>query len=124
MDNTYLRDELLEIYKDPANRGSMADPSVSVEEQNPLCGDVVTLQLKITDGAITDAKFDGNACAVSLISSALVTEDLIGKPVTYAENLTKEHVLKLIGVELTTSRVKCATLVLEALKKALATYDH
>ncbi len=119
----YLREDLLDLYKNPVNRGKLENPSVSVHEVNPMCGDVIDLDIAVDDGIITDAKFSGDACAVSVISSSLVTEDIIGKDVTYAKNLTKKEVLELIGIGLTTSRIKCATLVLSALHKAIMQYE-
>lgn len=120
----YLREDLLDLYKNPVNKGRLEDPSVSVHDVNPMCGDVIDLDIVVDNGIITDAKFSGDACAVSVISSSLVTEDIIDKDLTYAKNLTKKEVLELIGVDLTTSRVKCATLVLSALHKAIQKYEE
>lgn len=118
MDDIY-REELMEIYKDPAHRGKLIDATHQALGNNPACGDEVTLQLKIDNGQIADAKFDGDACAVSIISSELLSEHIIGKTVAEAKALTKDKLLKLIGMNLTTSRVKCATLALNALHGAL-----
>ncbi len=123
-ENLYQRQELMEIYKDPQNRGRIADPTVAINEKNPMCGDVIDLTLKIENDKITDAKFEGEACFVSIISSAMVTDEIIGKSVDEAKSLTKQQVLDLIGIELTTSRIKCATLVLEALQKAINEYER
>ena len=121
MDNIY-REELMEIYKNPPHRGKIQKPTVVVSKSNPLCGDEVTLQLDISNGAIRDAKFDGSACTVSIISSAFLTDALIGKSVSEAQKISEDDLLKLIGLNLTTSRVQCATLVLDALKNALDKY--
>lgn len=124
MDDIYKRQELLEIYKDPANRGKIEDASVNVHVSNPMCGDEIDLCLKVNAaGEIEDMKFDGDACAVSVISSSLVAEELIGKSLEDARNLTKADVLKLVDVNLSTSRVKCATLILDAVSKALKRYE-
>ncbi len=124
MQDQYLREDLLDLYKNPVNKGKIENPSVTVHDVNPMCGDVIDLDLTVNNGIITDAKFSGDACAVSVISSSLVTEDIIGKDLTYAKNLTKKEILELIGVDLTTSRVKCATLVLSALHKAIKQYEE
>ena len=123
MDDIY-REELMEIYKNPIHKGVMDDPSAQIIKENPLCGDVVSLQLKVSDGVIKDAKFDGPACAVSVISSEILVEELIGKSVEEARKFNKEDLLKLINLDLTTSRVKCAILVLDALKGALEIYER
>ncbi len=122
-DNLY-REQLMEYYKDPQHRGTLSNPDVSVYEKNPFCGDEITLQLNITDGVIEEAKFSGSACAVSIAASEIVTEEITGMPIEDAANITKEDILDMLGVELTTSRVKCATLVLEALKKAIDYYNE
>ncbi len=117
--NDLFRDELMDIYKNPMNQGQLDDRTHQAEGKNPLCGDQINLQLKISGGKIKDAKFNGSACSISIISSALLTEHIIGKTVEEAKKITKEDLLNLIGLNLTTSRVKCATLVLSALRGAL-----
>lgn len=120
----YQRQELMEIYKNPVNRGKLTDPTAEATEKNPMCGDVVELTLKIEDGIITGAKFEGAACFVSIVSSSLVTEEITGKTLEEAKELNKQDILDMIGIELTTSRVKCATLVLDALQKAIKNYEQ
>lgn len=122
MDELY-REELMAVYKNPTHRGQVADPSVEVYKKNPMCGDELNLQLKIEDGKIVDAKFSGVACSVSVISSDLLLEHLKGKTVEEAKSLSKDDLLKLVGLNLTTSRVACATLVLKALEEALKKYE-
>ncbi len=123
MDELY-REELMEVYKHPAHRGKVIDPTVEVYEKNPMCGDDLILQLKIEDGKITDAKFSGIACSVSVISSDLLLEHLRGKTLDEAKSISKEDLLAIVGLNLTTSRVACATLSLTALHKALKNYEH
>lgn len=117
------REQLMEEYKNPSNKGSLANPSVAVSKNNPFCGDKINLQLKVNEGMIEDIMFDGPACAVSVASSSLVTNWAKGKSVSEVAKLRKEEVLDMLGVELTTSRVKCAVLVLEALKEAVKKYE-
>lgn len=117
------REELMDIVKNPVNRGNMDDPSVDVNKKNPLCGDEIHLQLKFENGVVKEAKFDGTACAVSIIASEMLTDLVIGKSVEELKALTKEVFLEKIGLNLSTSRVKCATLVLDALQGALEIYD-
>jgi nitrogen fixation protein NifU and related proteins len=118
MDEIY-QEELMDIYKDPAHRGTMDDATHHSHGTNPMCGDEVTLQLKIADGRIADVKFHGDACAVSVIASEILSEHIVGKTMQEAMAITKDDLLKMIGINLTTSRVKCATLALNALHNAL-----
>lgn len=122
-DDSYLREDLLEIYKSPINLGKIEDATVSVQDNNPMCGDEINLDLKIENDVLVDAKYSGDACAVSIISSSLVTEELIGKSLEEVKGFSKKDVLDLIGVQLTTSRIKCATLILGALERAIQKYE-
>jgi nitrogen fixation protein NifU and related proteins len=117
------QEELMDIFKNPHNRGAMNKPSVSVSKKNPMCGDELTLQLEIENGVVKDAKFDGSACSVSVISSSIFTDYLIGKKISEVKKLGKEDLLGLINLNLTTSRVACATLILSALQEALNNYE-
>ena len=123
MNDSLYREQLLDIYKEQSNRGVMEDPNSESVGSNPFCGDTVKLQLKIEDGKITDAAYDGDACMVSIASSSLLTDEIKGKTVEEAKKISKDDVLDMVGVKLTTSRVKCATLVLDALQSALEEYD-
>ena len=117
------REELMEHYKNPRNRGWLDDPSAETVKKNPLCGDIISMQLKLEDGKIEDVKFEGSGCAVTIASSSVLTDALKGKTVTEAKKMSKEELLDLLGVELTTSRIKCATLPLEAFQSLLEAYD-
>lgn len=119
MDDNLYKEELMDVYKNPPHRGHMDEPTSEGDGANAMCGDQIHLQLKIADGVICDAKFSGDACAVSTIASSLLSEHIIGKIVDEARALDKEKLLELIGINLSTSRVKCATLVLSALQGAL-----
>lgn len=112
--------ELEEMFKNPLHRGNIASPTVLVSEQNPLCGDNIKLQLQVENGVVQEAKFEGSACAVSIIASEKLLSFIEGKTVAEAESLTQNDLLRILGVDVSMSRIKCATLVLTALKKALA----
>ena len=118
-----FREDIMEIYKNPANRGIMDNPTVSVLEVNPFCGDEVNLQLKVREGIIEEAKFIGSACMISIVSSSFLTEAVTGKSLEEVKKFQKDDLLKIINLNLTTSRVKCATLVLDALYKAIKEYE-
>ena len=122
MDDIY-REELMEHYKYPQNRGHVHDATCETTQKNPMCGDVITMQLKIEGGSIKDIKFDGEMCAVSVASASVLTEEVLGKSLEDAKKVTKDELLDLLGVELTTSRIKCATLPLETLQNMIEGYD-
>jgi len=139
-------DELQELYREvildhnrnPRNFGELADATRVVSGVNPLCGDKMTLYVKLGDGTIKDIRFRGTGCAISVASSSLMTERVKGAPVTAAlelfdkvhELLTASHdhepaegldkLAALGGVREYPSRVKCASLAWHALKSAVA----
>ena len=118
MDDVY-REQLMEHYKNPQNKGELDDPSKQTAKKNPLCGDVIKMQLKINKGIIEDIKFNADACAVTVASASILSEEVKGKSIEEVKKMKKEDLLDMMGVELTTSRVKCATLALEALQGML-----
>lgn len=122
MDSLY-REELMELYKHPTHKGQLTAPTSTATKKNPMCGDEITLQLAVKDGKITDAKFDGIACSVTVISSELLSENVIGKTIDEAKKITKDDFLKAVNLNLTTSRVQCAVLALTALSAAIKDYE-
>ena len=63
----------------PNHKGTMTDPTLVLRGVNPSCGDDINLQMKIEDGVITDAMFDGSGCAISQASVDMMIDDIIGK---------------------------------------------
>jgi nitrogen fixation protein NifU and related proteins len=119
MDDLY-RDYILEHYRRPHNFGVIEVPTVSQEGSNPLCGDRLTLQLRVADGQITGVGFTGRGCAISQASASLLTDEIKGKPVETAAGMSAQDVLDLLGIEISPARMKCAMLSLETLHGALA----
>jgi len=118
MDDLY-REQILDHYKNPRQKGQIDPSDFSFEDENPLCGDFLHIDLKVDDnGVITDAKFEGHGCAISMASADLVLESLIGKTLEDAKKLTKQDVLDLLGIELSPVRLKCALLSLKVTKAA------
>jgi nitrogen fixation protein NifU and related proteins len=120
MDDMY-REHILEHYKYPSNKGHLDNPTISHEESNPLCGDVVRLDLLIENDVITQVRFSGLGCAISMASASMLTEEIMGKPVETAKALSKDDLLELIGIPLdkNPARLKCALLSLKTLKAGL-----
>lgn len=120
MEDELYRQELLELYRNPQNKRKMLRPDIKFEDSNPLCGDHVEINLRIgKDGVIQDASFDGKGCVISMASASLLLENIKGKTLKEAEQITREDVLDMIGINLTPTRVKCATLSLAVLKKGI-----
>lgn len=111
---------VLEHFRRPRNQGPMPDASASAEGVNPLCGDRVRMAVMIdARGSIADARFVANACAICVASASLLTERIRGWSRESAASLNDEEVLALIGEAVPPARRRCATLPLEALRRAL-----
>ena len=122
MDNELYQEFIIELYKNPLNFGAVDGADFRAEAYNPACGDMIVLYLKTSkDGIITEAKHTGKGCAISQASASLLTEYLKGKSLEQAGKLEKKDVLGLIKVNLARNptRMRCALLPLDALKKAL-----
>jgi nitrogen fixation protein NifU and related proteins len=134
------REVILDHNRQPRNFGELPDADHVVEGVNPLCGDKMTLYVKVRDGKVQDIMFKGTGCAISVASSSLMTERVKGTSVratldlfdkvhdlltgvgdTSAEDLDK--LAALAGVREYPTRVKCASLGWHALKAALAGQD-
>ncbi len=113
------REVLLDHYWNPRNQGTLPHPDASAEEDNPLCGDRVRLDLALKNGAIGEVRFEGTGCAISQAATSLLTEKLAGMKTTDAKKLSEEDMLKILGVNVSPARLKCALLGLKTLEKAL-----
>ena len=112
---------ILDHYRHPVNYGKLENPDVVHKEANVLCGDVVEIQLKFNgEKKISDAKFTGSGCAISQASTDMLTGSIKGKNVDDIKNLDKDFVLKLLGIEVSHMRLKCALLPLLTLQIAVS----
>jgi len=119
MDDFY-RELIVEHYKNPAYKGTLDPNDFTYEDENPLCGDHIRVDLRVDDSnVITEAVFSGHGCAISQASADLLMESIIGKPLDEVKNMTKETILDLLGIELGPVRLKCALLSLKVLKAGL-----
>lgn len=116
MDDMY-REVIVERYKNPAYRGSLDHSDITFEDENPLCGDHIRIDLRVDEnGIIKEAAFDGHGCAISQASADLLLESVIGKSVEDIKKLNKDNVLELLGIDLGPVRLKCALLPLKIIK--------
>ncbi|HRI57527.1 MAG: SUF system NifU family Fe-S cluster assembly protein [Anaerolinea sp.] len=115
MDALY-REAILDHYKHPRHKGHLDSPDITHFDHNPFCGDEITLELKVEDGVVTQAAFDGRGCAISQASASMMTEEIIGKSLEELKGWTKDDILDLLGIDIGPVRLKCALLPLKALK--------
>lgn len=118
------REELIDHYQNPRNYGAIIDANVTIELENVSCGDRIQMWVKTENGIIKDIGFEGEGCAVAIASASILSEYAKGKTIDELISLQLEDFLKLLKVELTVSRIKCASLSIETLQKALNSVDH
>lgn len=114
------KEEIIDHYKNPRNYGTLDDSDVHVDANNPLCGDRLSMDLKIKGGVVESVAFSGRGCAISQASASMLTEDMIGKPLAELAKTTRQDVLDNLGIEVSYARMKCALLSLGLLRLALA----
>ncbi|GAC1536288.1 MAG: SUF system NifU family Fe-S cluster assembly protein [Candidatus Velthaea sp.] len=118
MDDFY-KEYILDHYRNPRNFGHLETPDASAEDLNPLCGDTIRMELKLTgDGRVEDIKFSGKGCAISQASASMLTESIKGQKLEDVARLSKDVVLENVGIGISPTRMKCATLGLKVLKSA------
>lgn len=118
MDDFY-RDYILDHYRNPRNYGVLEAPTATAEQNNPLCGDRIRIDLLIgTDGHVADIRFSGQGCAISQASASMLTDAIRGKSLDEVAKLSKDIVLENIGIGISATRMKCAMLGLRVLKSA------
>ena len=117
--SSMYREHILELYKSPSNFGILENATSEATEYNSICGDEITVQLIIKNNRISDIKFYGSGCVISLVSSSLLTNKLKGMKIKDIMKLEKKDILKLLKIPIISSRIKCALLPIQATKKAL-----
>ncbi|NIK76904.1 nitrogen fixation NifU-like protein [Paenibacillus castaneae] len=134
LDDLYRR-VIMDHYKNPRNRGTMNEESVTINLNNPTCGDRISLQLQMEEGKVADAKFSGEGCSISMSSASMMTEAIKGKTFDEALSMAEkfsalmkgepvefdeyEELDALSGVNKFPARIKCATLAWNALRKGI-----
>ena len=135
--NDLYQEILLEHNSKPRNFRNLEDPSETAEGYNPLCGDMITVYLKLEDGVITDVGFQGSGCAISRASASMMTQSVKGQTLVKAAQVsdafrqmmtdpeadldydTLGDLECLAGVVEYPTRIKCAVLAWHTLRAAM-----
>lgn len=112
---------ILDHYRNPRNNGKLKNPTSTISVSNPLCGDIIQMDIEELGGKVVAVAYSGQGCAISQAAASLLTEQVKGKSKDEIMGLDKEYVFELLGIQLSPNRIKCALLSLEALHKVLNT---
>jgi nitrogen fixation NifU-like protein len=109
---------ILEHYRRPRNRGSLERPDLAHEGVNPLCGDRIRIEIQLEGDRVREARFRGDACAISVAAASILTERIRGLSLTAAATFSEQALLDALEAEIRPGRIRCALLPLEVLRKA------
>jgi nitrogen fixation NifU-like protein len=118
MEDLY-REHILDHYGNPRNQGRLDNPDITCEWDNPVCGDVAKLDLRLKDGRVSEARFDGSGCVISMASASMFTEKVLGMTVEELKGLQEEDIFKMLGITLGPARANCGLLPLRVLQAGL-----
>ena len=123
MSEDIYKEIILDHYRNPRNKGNINDAEISAKDYNPVCGDKLTLDIKLENDVVSDIKFDGEGCAISQACASILTEMLMGKTLEDLSKFSKDALLEELGTpSLGPARIKCALLSLKVLK--IGTYKY
>jgi nitrogen fixation protein NifU and related proteins len=135
LDSLY-RQVIMDHYKRPRNQGVLSDGNVTVDMNNPTCGDRIRLTMKEEDGIVKEVMFEGEGCSISMSSASMMTTAIKGKDIEtalklanifseimqgkdYDDSIDLGDIEALQGVSKFPARIKCATLAWKAMEKGL-----
>jgi nitrogen fixation protein NifU and related proteins len=114
------QDHILEHYEDPYHRGHCPACTHAHEDDNPLCGDVIRLELEIdADGRLREVYFNGEGCCISQAAASMLVERFDGRTIDEVKQFTANDMLELFGARLTPNRQKCCLLSWRVLQAAI-----
>ncbi len=117
-DEEIYKENIIDHYKYPHNKGEIKF-TIKHQELNPVCGDEITIYIRIKDRKIEDVSFTGHGCAISQASISMLTDKIKGMKIDKVNDLTKEDVLEMLGIPISYVRMKCALLSLKVVQEGL-----
>jgi nitrogen fixation NifU-like protein len=119
-DDEIYQERIQDHYEDPYHRGRCSCCTHAHEDTNPLCGDLIRLEMQIDDrGTLKQVYFNGDGCCISQAAASMLVEKFDGKPVDEVKKFTANDMLDLFGVRLTPNRQKCCLLSWRVLQAAI-----
>ncbi len=114
------QEHVMDHYEDPYHRGELAAKTHQGNGKNPLCGDIVSVELEIDEaGQVKQAFFDGQGCCISQASASMLMEAIEGKTIEEIKQMGATEMLDLFGPKLTPNRQKCCLLPWRVVQTAI-----
>ncbi|HEV2467591.1 MAG TPA: iron-sulfur cluster assembly scaffold protein [Candidatus Sulfotelmatobacter sp.] len=110
--------QLLDHFQNPRNAGDIADPDASAEVENPVCGDIVRVSMKVQDGKISEIRFKAKGCVPAMACASALTELVIDESIADARALRREDLVAAVG-GLPQASSHAAQLAIDVLNAAL-----
>ncbi len=114
---------ILDHYHNPHHAAALHTFTQTTTVHNPLCGDVLKLDINVQNGIIANIGFTGNGCAISQAAMSLLADAIIGKKISAVKKINQAKIYALLGIPISPGRSKCALLGLSALKQNLTAYE-
>lgn len=106
------RQQILDHYKNPRNYGELDDPTFTHVGENPMCGDTIEIDVRLDEDeeVIENLAFRGDGCAISQAAASMLSEMLLGKTIEELDEMDRDDMIDVLGVDISPMRVKCAVL--------------
>lgn len=121
--HSLYKDYLLDHYRHPRNAGILVDANCSAQQENPACGDAVSMTGRLENGIMREVRFAARGCVICVAGSSLLSDQIIGLTVQELTALDAQTMITLLGIPLGPTRLKCALLPLYTLHDALKHYQ-
>lgn len=119
MSQKIYRAELMEHFKSQDYRGKITDPDFQAQDGNPSCGDKLEVSGRLSDGVISEVKFDGSGCVISVATASMLAEQVTNQSVKAVLDISSDMLIDQIGISLGPTRMRCMLLSLSVLHNAL-----
>lgn len=118
MDDIY-REYILDLYRNPLNKGALQNYTHHQHGFNPNCGDDIWIYLDIQNQRVKDASFDGIGCALCIAGASITTEKLKGLSIAEISTISAEQLYQWLGINMENTRIKCVTLALRTAQEMI-----
>jgi len=113
--------QVLDHFEHPRNAGELNNPDAFAQVENPACGDILKLTLRVDQGRITEARFRSKGCVPAMACGSMITELLLAKELTQARMITSQDLIAALG-GLPPASGHAAQLAIDTLRKALSAF--